>query len=58
MPDIQTINHVEIPQSSIVLNDEDMAALAVLVEPLEEDNECGKNLFINACEILERISGE
>ena len=27
MPDIQTINHVEIPQSSIVLGDEDMAAL-------------------------------
>ena len=58
MPDIQAINHVEIPQSSIVLGDEDMAALALLVEPLEEDNECGKNLFNNTCEILERILGE
>ena len=58
MPDIQAINHVEILQSSIVLGDEDMAALALLVEPLKEDNECGKNLFSNTCEILERILGE
>ena len=58
IPDIQTINHVEIPQSSVVLSDTDMAALALLVEPLEEDNECGKKLFVNACEILERILGE
>ena len=35
-----------------------MAALALLVEPLEEDNECGKKLFVNACEIFERILGE
>ena len=56
--DIQTINHVEIPQSSVVLSDTDMAALALLVEPLEEDNECGKKIFVNACEILERILGE
>ena len=29
IPDIQTINHVEIPQSSVVLSDTDMAALAL-----------------------------
>ena len=58
MLDVQTINHVEIPQSSIALDDEDMAALALLVEPLEDDNECGKTLFVNTCEILLRIIGE
>ena len=41
-----------------IQDDEDMAALALLVEPLEEDNECGKNIFVNTCEILLRIIGE
>ena len=58
LPEIQTINHVEIPESDIVLEDEDMAALALLVDPLHEDNEHGKQLYVNACEILEMILNE
>ena len=58
LPEIQTINHVEIPESDIVLEDEDMAALALLVDPLHEDNEYGKQLYVNACEILEMILNE
>ena len=58
LPEIQTINHVEIPESDIVLEDEDMAALALLVDPLHEDNEHGKQLYVNACEILEMIPNE
>ena len=55
IPEIRTINHVEIPESNIVLEDEEMAILTLLVNPLDEDNEHGKDLFVNACEALEMI---
>ncbi|CAB4024078.1 uncharacterized protein LOC110247927 [Paramuricea clavata] len=55
MPEIRTVNHVEIPESNIVLEDEEMAILVLLVNPLDEDNEHGKHLFVNACEALEMI---
>lgn len=55
MAEMQTVNHVEIPESNIVLEDEEMAILVLLVNPLDEDNDHGKYLFVNACEALEMI---
>ena len=55
MPEMQTVNQVEIPKSNIVLEDDEMAILVLLVNPLDEDNNHGKYLFVNACEALEMI---
>ena len=55
MPGIRTVNHVEIPESTVILTDEEMTILVLLVNLLDQDNEHGKRLFMNACEALEMI---
>ncbi len=55
LPEIQTIGCLEILESDIVLDYEDMAVLPLLVNPLHEDNEHGKQLYVNACETFKMI---
>ena len=55
LPQVQTVNHVEIPESTIQVPEEILVLLSTLVNPLEEDNEHGKRIFLNTCNVLEII---
>ena len=53
LPEVQTANNVVVPESEIVLTREQWASLQTLVNPLDEDNEHGKLLYLNACRIID-----
>lgn len=55
LPLIQTVNHVEIPESSLVLTQDQVTLISTSVNPLEEDSEHGIQLYVNTCNLLERI---
>lgn len=53
LPEVQTGNNVVVPESEIVLTREQWASLQTLVNPLDEDNEHGKLLYLNVCGIID-----
>lgn len=53
LSEVQTANHVAIPEPAIALTEEETAALGTLINPLEDDNEHGKLLYTTVCEIVQ-----
>ena len=48
LPELQTNNHIEVPQSTIQISDHEINSLLDEVNPLENDNDHGVVLYENA----------
>ena len=57
-PKLQTNNHITVPQSTIQLSEEQKAVLLLVINPLENDQNYGIDIYNNAVQMITEVTGQ